>query len=736
MFQKLFIKDCQKRPWNVLILFLLMTLSVTIAVSVCMMTAQLFTSIQTMYDAANPPHFLQMHKGTFEQEDIDTFNAAYQGLTHAQTVPMIDVYGDSITVKNASQDEFSLADCRLDISLVKQNEGYDVLLDENRRPCVIQPGTIGVPSILLSQYNIAPGDTVTVADGETRAEFTVAEIIYDGQMNSTLCSSTRFLISDEDYAQLTGKLGENEYLIEAYFSNTGEANAYQSAYEQSTLDLPKNGQAVTYPIIFLLSAMTDLMTALIIVLAGILLIVIALVCLRFTVLAEIEDEKQEIGTMKAIGIPSKGISALYLWKIRLLMLASGVAGFVIAVAALPLFTGHMRRTFGQVQMDAVVYLAGICAAVCVYLLVLLFTRCLLRKIKKVSVVDLLVNEKGFGRPVKVQDGLHKAKRVPVSLAVSGLNVRHGYGTVCILLLLTTVMILLPMRITNTMEAKDFVTYMGSPVSDAFLEIDQGTDLETRKAAVDALLSEASKRGEVTDIQVLRRICLQTKDADGEFTNLHIDTGKSAGEGLAFLEGKSPSAANEIALSSLQAEQLDKKLGDTVILETKEAELEPQTVTVSGIYQDVTSGGKTAKMAADFPSLDAEKYSFQLRFSSDTNVKDTIQSYRTTLGGGFSIEDMDEFIHQTVGGNRCSSAGSFTAYAGAWHWNCGIDRVPIFETAPYSKCACALREKNHGHSSAGNLPAGDHSPSAGRRRGHCGRSVGDSTFGKTGCQSAV
>ena len=261
MYKKLFMNDFKKNPWNNLILLLFMALSVTLGVAVFFVTSQLFTSITTMYETAKPPHFLQMHKGELNQADIDAFNSTYPGIEHWQTVPMIDVYGDEITILHKESELFSLADCRLDISLVKQNQEYDVLLNENRKPLEIKKGEIGVPVILLEKYQIEIGDVIWLQSGDVKKEFTVTDFVYDGQMNSTLCSSTRFLLSDEDFAELFGNIGETEYLIEAYFTDSSMATDYQTAYEQK--DLPKDGQAITYVMIFLLSAMTDIMMALI-----------------------------------------------------------------------------------------------------------------------------------------------------------------------------------------------------------------------------------------------------------------------------------------------------------------------------------------------------------------------------------------------------------------------------------------------------------------------------------------
>lgn len=215
MYLKLLKNDFKKNPWNNGILLLFITLAATITVTVTLMLTQLFTSISSMYETANPPHFLQMHKGEFLQADIDEFNRRYDGIEHWQTVPMITLYGDDITVSGKGSKQFSLADCRLDISFVRQNNKYDVLLNENRKPLEMKSGEIGVPVILLDEFDIAIGDTVTLCSGGITKDFTVSAYVYDGQMNSTLCSSTRFLISDSDFEALQGNAGETEYLIEA-----------------------------------------------------------------------------------------------------------------------------------------------------------------------------------------------------------------------------------------------------------------------------------------------------------------------------------------------------------------------------------------------------------------------------------------------------------------------------------------------------------------------------------------
>ncbi|NLL78644.1 MAG: ABC transporter permease [Clostridiales bacterium] len=639
MYWKLLKNDSKKNFWSNLVLFLMMTLSVMLAVSVSLILTQLFTSISTMYETAKPPHFLQMHKGELNQEELDTFNRSYQGIRHWQTVPMIDVYGDHLIVEG--QENYDLSECRLDISLVRQNEGYDLLLDGERKVLEMKPGEIGVPVILLEQYPIKLGDRIILNYGETERSFTAAAYVYDGQMNSTLCSSTRFLISDEDFETLIGKVGETEYLIEAYLEDPSMSAAYQTAYEQHEPILPKDGQAVTYTMIFLLSAMTDLMLAIVLLLVGFLLMVLALLCLKFTILAALEEDIREIGTMKALGISYQGIRRLYLNKIRILMCGGCIVGYFAAWISTELLTKHMEQTFGEQPLLSENLVTALLVCALVYLIILFFARQVLKKIRKVSIMDALVREKGFGKEQKVHDGIHKAERLPLNVLLGVKEAKRGYGMIFSLYFLVSMLILIPDQLVHTMEDERFMTYMGSCVCDVLIEVEKGKGLEERRQAAEELL-----RSRQAEYSVSKRVRLQAVGVDGKFCGIHIDTGSEAGAGLQYIYGGAPKKERELALSVLMADELGKKTGDMVTILKDGNGYEFR---VCGVYQDVTSGGRTAKAKYDFEGAEAEQYGYQVNLTGGQNVDEFIAQCREMLGNGYSIEDMDSFILQTLGG---------------------------------------------------------------------------------------
>jgi putative ABC transport system permease protein len=129
-------------------------------------------------------------------------------------------------------------------------------------------------------------------------------------------------------------------------------------------------------------------------------------------------------------------------------------------------------------------------------------------------------------------------------------------------------------------------------------------------------------------------------------NIHIDCGDKAGLGLKYLSGKAPERNNQIAVSFLNAEALGKKAGDSIVLYFNHKQKEMK---ITGIYQDVTSGGYTAKALYDFAELNAEKYSFTVNLINPNESQKKSDEWKKILGAGVTVDPMVNFIDQTLGG---------------------------------------------------------------------------------------
>ena len=206
--------------------------------------------------------------------------------------------------------------------------------------------------------------------------------------------------------------------------------------------------------------------------------------------------------------------------------------------------------------------------------------------------------------------------------------------------------MVPIRSLQTMQAEDFVTYMGSPICDLLVEVMQGEELEKRNEELSNVLSEEIENGHIQNATVLRRVRLQAFNNADELVGVHVDTGSSAGKGIVYISGTNPSVENHIALSYLLADELGKEVGDKVNIISDN---QTYCMEVCGIYQDVTSGGKTAKAIYDFEGELSEKYTYQLELSNDVSAEVFSNSLKSELGSGYSIKSMDSFLEQTLGG---------------------------------------------------------------------------------------
>jgi putative ABC transport system permease protein len=627
-----------------LALLLFMMLSSGLAVLSVVLAVQTFTSISALYKTAQPPHFLQMHKGEINQKEIDEFMAGYAGITYWQTCAMIDVYGEDLTVLS-NKDTYKLSDCRLDIGLVKQNESKDLLLNAKHEIVTLREGEIGIPALLKEKYGMKIGDHIILNCNNITKEFIIKEFILDSMMNSTMCSSTRILLSDQDFQILNGQVGEKEYLIEAYFNNSKESVPFQNAYEKE--GLPKNGPAITSSMIFLLSAITDILTVFVLLLASMLLIIVSFICVKFTIMAALEEEIGEIGTMKAIGLPFADIRSLYLNKYRALAIVGVIAGYILALMINKLFTNHIRATFGNMRISSTAVILSLVVSFLVFLFINSYCKKILKKIKKVTVIDALVSGSGFSKNRRnIKDGLYKCRKLSVNWLLGIREVFYQFTSWIIVFavaLIAVLLIMVPANLMNTLEAPEFITYMGSSLDDIMILVDDGENLETGYSNVKQKLENDDA---VQNYYEYRKVCVWTTDVEGEIINLHIDCGDNAGNDLRYLSGKAPKEKDEIALSFQNAKEIGKKVGDTIVLIFDENK---KDFMISGIYQDVTSGGFTAKTKYNFSGLTVEEYSFTINLKSNADVEKKSDEWSALLGGGVNVDPMKDFLDQTLGG---------------------------------------------------------------------------------------
>lgn len=211
----------------------------------------------------------------------------------------------------------------------------------------------------------------------------------------------------------------------------------------------------------------------------------------------------------------------------------------------------------------------------------------------------------------------------------------------VVLIIAAFIIIVPQNLYSTISSKSFITYMGIGNSDIRMDVQQTEKLSEKANEIIKVISN--------DPAISKYTLLTTKSFiarmdDGTEERLNIELGDHTVFPVQYSEGRAPGSEDEIALSKLNAEQLEKKVGDRITLEFAGKE---KKFTVSGIYSDITNGGKTAKAVFNDNTSDTMWHVIYLELRDKSYVGEKVKEY----GEKFSyakVSDVDEYIKQTYG----------------------------------------------------------------------------------------
>lgn len=602
-------------------------------------------AIDSLMTQAKTPHFMQMHSGEIDTARLAAFAEQNGHVDQFQVLEFLNVDGARIMLG-----EQSLADNVQDNGFSVQSERFDFLLDLDGNVINVSDGELYVPVAYMKDNTAKVGGKAVVAG----KEFTVAGFLRDSQMNSTLSSSKRFLVSKQDYAAIKSQ-GSTEYLIEFRLKDLSALSEFATEYTSAGLEA--NGPTVTYPLFRMLNAISDGMMIAVILLISALVVAIAFMCIRFTLLAKIEEDYREIGVMKAIGLRTSDIKKIYLAKYASVAAAGCILGYLLSLVFRDMLLENIRLYMGESGHASAAVLFGIIGAGLIFLAVIAFVGGVLRRFRQISAAEAV----RFGASQEKSPGakhfcLSRGRLLDTNLflGVKDVLARKGlYATMLAVLVISAFIMIVPQNLYTTISAKSFSTYMGIGSADIRIDIQQ-TDNISGKAAE---IAQAMK----SDNAILTHAVLTTKafiakTEDGSEERISIELGDHSVFPVQYSEGRAPSGNGEIALSAIHADEWGKKAGDAIVLVI---EGEEKTLRVCGVYSDITNGGKTAKAVFTDPSADIMRSVIYAELSDPSLVGGKVAEYAERFGFA-KISGIDDYVAKTFG-PTISSVGK-AAYA--------------------------------------------------------------------------
>lgn len=603
------------------------------------LTLNLFGTIDNMLLSSKALHYMQMHTGDVDLEQLQTFAEANDSVEDYQVLEFLNIEGADIVIGNDS-----LAESIQDNGLSVQGEKFDFLLNLNGE--VIHPADseIYVPIYYRQEGIAALGDTVTIHG----ISFTIAGFLRDSVMNAALISSKRFLVSQADFERVR-EFGQLENLIEFRLAADVSFPAFEAAYQGA--GLPANGPpAITYAQVKMINSITDGIMIAVLMLIGILVILVAFLCIRFTLLAKIEEDYKEIGVLKAVGMRISQIKKLYLTKYGAIAGVACGLGFLFSLPLQIPFMKNIRLYMGENGSPLPGLLCGLLGATVIFWVVMLYVNGVLQRFRKISAAQAV----RFGAPLEksksARSFLLRNNRLfsrNVFLGIKDvLSRKKLYVTMLLVLVISSFIMIVPQNISSTISAKSFITYMGMGICDVNIGVmrTQVEDVPGKAAEVTDVLAEDEN---VEKYALFTGMMLDRKADDGAIEKLRVTFGDYSAFPITYSKGHAPQSESELALSVLNAKDLEKTVGDEIILIVNGGE---KHLMVCGIYSDVTNGGRTAQAIFNANNEDILSIGVAVTFRDRQSVNAAVSQYREQFPFA-KVTGINESTRQMLGSMR-------------------------------------------------------------------------------------
>ena len=616
MFKRLLINDFKKNKLVTLATCIFMAVSAALIGLTVLLFGSLLNSIDNLMSTAKTPDFLQMHSGEINEEELKAFALSRDETDTMQIAKFLNIENSLISIGDRS-----LSDSTQDNGLCIQSEYFDYLVGMDNEIIEAKEGEVYVPVCYKSEYDVTIGQTMDIGGEKLK----VAGFLRDSQMNSMMASSKRFLVSNVDYEKLKD-IGSEEYLIEFLMKDGSNADAFSTAYVNA--GLPSNGPTITGPLIKMMNALSDGMMIIVILLGSVIVLLIALTCIRYIVMTGMEKDRREVGMLKAIGVSKKDRIRLYLSKYIFLSATGAAVGFILSLIISRPLSKQMTELYGPGGNSVLMMIETILGIALTEAIILLSVRRILKKYEKISAVDAL---RGTTGEKKRKGG--------------------NYAVISIIVAWAIFIIIVPRNIANTISSEKFVTYMGVGNSQIRMDVRQTKDINAKTLE---LLNSVKEDSDVNEYALMQTKNLRAVLPDETRVNLLVEFGKQDVFPLTYIDGNEPLRNGEISLSKLNADELGIGIGDAITLDINGKD---ETYNVCGIYSDITNGGKTAKVYEDLQSNvtdDGEPVVWSVIYitlNDSSLIEPWISKYKETFQGeegAVKIVDVKQYMDGTYG----------------------------------------------------------------------------------------
>lgn len=401
----------EKKIYSVVILFLVMLsgLSLMTAFGTVLRTEQIYEEVTAK---TNSPQMLLGFEASH-------YNENYMSLLENNK------YVEDVLVENYIYSSFRYEDeDKVGCFFISYNP------DINPYPTKYAQGKISLsenevllPSSMQDTYQIEKNDIISFKLGDKIYDYTVKDFIEDPFFGSSISTSKRIYISDDEFERIQ-TLSNNtpilNYKVLSVYTDKENANQgiFDSIYNEFTGE-----QKISWSVDELLlksgNVLLPSLVAVIFIIFSIFLFVITALILRYAILETVESDFVKIGVFKALGISNTMIMLTFIIRYLIITIIGTLIATMLSVYVTPFFGSIILNLSGLWWSGNVSFTVVLFITVGITLFVLLIVTIATLRVLKISPVKAIAVGKGSSKKRGILSiNLLKIAWLPLNLKLS------------------------------------------------------------------------------------------------------------------------------------------------------------------------------------------------------------------------------------------------------------------------------------------------------------------------------
>ncbi len=589
-------RDLKRKKTTNLILLLFIILATMFVSSSVNNIISVTTALDKFFEMADAPDYLTATMNKVMGADMDKTLGEIESIREFKSEDIIymapaNILRDGEPLKATANTQILQSD---------KDMSVNYFLEDNSILKQVKKGELYMFSSAMENKGLKAGDKITIDIEGISREFTLAGGFKDAVLGSNMMGMVRYIINAEDYEDFTSDETVNIlYGGKLYYIKTSDMQSMLTQLEEvsDTFIFTMNRELLSFSYVF-----DMIVTGILLVVSGI-LIAVAFVVLRFTIIFTLCEEYREIGVMKAIGISNLKIRGLYLVKYAAL---SGIGAVVGLIFSFPFGEMLVKVSSKSVIIETgkPFFINVVCGLV-VIAVILWFCYSCTGQVKKLTPIDAIRNG---------QTGERFRKKSPISLGKSRLGTAHflavndivstrkRYSIITITFFLCLTLMLILSATVSTLCGNGLFQSFGFSKCHLMLDVNRkimGFMVEGGREKLELYLDELEETFAEHEIpaECYQELAFNLKVTHGD-ESAKIMAFQGTGTTMDMYEytgGTAPERCGEIAITRIAADMIHADIGDTVTIHMPDG---PREYMITAFFQSMNTQGATIRLHTD------------------------------------------------------------------------------------------------------------------------------------------